>query len=499
MRRGWWAVPALLVVAIVLVLANLWWANFPQSPATEATAAGQLLSRIRIAPDAALPLNERLALEKDLLQADATARNAAAAARSAAIGQGLGVLVQLLTTIAAGTAGYIAWRNLRETQKKLDVDREGQVTNRFTQAITQLGAELKDGKPNLEVRLGGIYALERIARDSPRDHWTIVEVLTAYVRQNAPWPPTPQIRSKRPGSRSAQGRAEQVSVSKAPRFVDGVPYFHLTGPEPPRRPRADVQAILTVLGRRDASGESTKRRMLDLRNTDLRGASLSALRFENADLMGAHLEHADLEAAHLMGISLQGAHLQQAYLSGAHLQQANLGDAQFQQALLWGTEMQEALLMRAQLQKANLQDAGLQRAWLTGAQLQGALLIRTHLDEADLTDAHLTGGNFKEALGLSPEQVLNAYEHGRGALLPKAWSDAQRETVWARWPEGVAFWKQRWQEDGEHRHELAAVPDTVETAIQQPIPTPPATPHEANGAGAPPRERGQPETPAVGL
>jgi hypothetical protein len=38
----------------------------------------------------------------------------------------------------------------------------------------------------LEVRLGGIYALERIARDSPTDHWTIIEVLSTYVRENSP-------------------------------------------------------------------------------------------------------------------------------------------------------------------------------------------------------------------------------------------------------------------------------------------------------------------------
>ena len=62
--------------------------------------------------------------------------------------------------------GYFAWRNLR-------VANESQVTDRFTKAIDQLGSERsdKDGKPvpNLEVWLGGIYAFERIARDSPRD------------------------------------------------------------------------------------------------------------------------------------------------------------------------------------------------------------------------------------------------------------------------------------------------------------------------------------------
>lgn len=65
---------------------------------------------------------------------------------------------------------------------------QGHITDRYTKAIEQLG-KLDGDKPNIEIRLGAIYALERIARDSPRDHWTIMEVLTAYVRQNAPAAP----------------------------------------------------------------------------------------------------------------------------------------------------------------------------------------------------------------------------------------------------------------------------------------------------------------------
>jgi hypothetical protein len=138
-------------------------------------------------------------------------------------------LVQAIGAVVLGVGGYFTWRNLRAAQRnldatreKLDIDREAQITNRFTQAIGQLGAELKDGQPNLEVRLGGIYALERIARDSPKDHWTIMEVLTAYVRRNAPWPPVPPATAGR-----AAGAGE---------------------PQPPPKPRTDIQAILTVPG-----------------------------------------------------------------------------------------------------------------------------------------------------------------------------------------------------------------------------------------------------------
>ena len=64
-------------------------------------------------------------------------------------------------------------------------DEQGQVTDRYTKAIEQLGSD------KLDVRIGGIYALERIARDSARDHPTVMEVLTAFIREHSheQWPP----------------------------------------------------------------------------------------------------------------------------------------------------------------------------------------------------------------------------------------------------------------------------------------------------------------------
>jgi hypothetical protein len=57
---------------------------------------------------------------------------------------------------------------LRINQEALRVTQEGQITERFGKAIEHLG-----DKERLTVRLGGIYALERIAKDSPKDHWQI--------------------------------------------------------------------------------------------------------------------------------------------------------------------------------------------------------------------------------------------------------------------------------------------------------------------------------------
>jgi hypothetical protein len=87
------------------------------------------------------------------------------------------------TALLAVLAGGVALWGAIYTARTFGLNRQGQITDRFTHAIDQLGED------KVEIQLGGIFALERIARDSPPDRGPIVEVLTAYVREHAPWPP----------------------------------------------------------------------------------------------------------------------------------------------------------------------------------------------------------------------------------------------------------------------------------------------------------------------
>ncbi|MGI8477098.1 MAG: hypothetical protein ACR2OO_12085 [Thermomicrobiales bacterium] len=91
--------------------------------------------------------------------------------------QASAVLVQVLGGLLLIGTLHTALHTVRQTQQGLEINREqlrvaqeGQITDRFTKAIEQLGATRSDGRPHLEIRLGGIYAFERIARDSLRDH-----------------------------------------------------------------------------------------------------------------------------------------------------------------------------------------------------------------------------------------------------------------------------------------------------------------------------------------
>ncbi|HEX2222715.1 MAG TPA: pentapeptide repeat-containing protein, partial [Thermoanaerobaculia bacterium] len=159
---------------------------------------------------------------------------------------------------------------------------QGHITDRLTKALEQLGSN------DEAVRLGAIYALERIAADSRCDHWPIMETLTAYVRARAPWPP--MVGAEPPAAEGASPTA--------------------------RIPPTDVQAVLTVIGRR-RRGYDAEGRRLDLRRTDLRRTSLRGADLEGADLGGAHLEWADLREARLKRAELSDASLEGADLTGA--------------------------------------------------------------------------------------------------------------------------------------------------------------------------------------
>jgi pentapeptide repeat protein len=291
--------------------------------------------------------------------------------------QGLASVGQALAVGLTGAAGLIGlaftWRNLRQTrestQRTLELTEQGQITDRFTRAIEQLGKTEDDGKTKvLEIRLGGIYALERIARESEKDYWPIMEVLTAYVRQHRRWPKE---------ERKAAEAAAVEKYKQAPPLeilLEGVNVPPpIDGPSPLD---PDIQAIITVLRRRTRSYHHGEPERLDLHATNLLGANLS----------GVNLEVADLRESNLTGANLLGAHLLGANLSSADLRLADL----FGASVLW----------EAHLFGANLEGADLRGAAIAGANLVAARLSGADLSGADLTRAHyLTQAQLEETTG----------------------------------------------------------------------------------------------------
>ena len=102
------------------------------------------------------------------------------------------------------------------------------------------------------VRLGGIYALEGVMNTSEQYHQPVLEGLCAFVRG---------------GTKTDTGQ---------------------------RPPATDIQAALTVIGRREAGTG-----VVDLNGSHVSKAKLSLANLREADLSGADLSGADLSFAHL--------------------------------------------------------------------------------------------------------------------------------------------------------------------------------------------------------
>jgi len=310
--------------------------------------------------------------------------------------------LQFLTSIAASLGAIGVVFNLYYTGKREEAfnksaeaalenakaAQDKQITERFTKAVEQLASQ------EVAVRLGGIYALERIANDSEKDHWTIMEILTAFVREPPPL--------------KAPLEAEK-SLLELPTYIQKA-----KDDKQPQKLRIDIQAALTVIGRRDTEKDPENQK-LDLSNADIAGANLSKAKLEGANFYQANLQKANIAEANLQKANLTEANLQGAILIEAHLQGAELGKAQLKKAALGGAKLQGARLSYANLQGAFLQSADLRSTRLSYAQLQEANFYRANLEGADLNQANLEGAFLREAKNLTqnPLPPLSRGENNR--------------------------------------------------------------------------------------
>jgi|GEM_PF-5569641 len=195
---------------------------------------------------------------------------------------------------------YFTGESLKIERLKEDASEKGQITERFTHAVDQLGNKDRN------TRVGGIYALERVAEEFPQDYqWTVTEILAAFIRQQAP------LKSGR--------QTALLSCDKLrPRGT------------PAKQPEVDVQTALEVIGRRQleyAPPLNGQPRAVDLRHTDLRGANLTTANLEYAALTDSNLEAASITSANLRHATLRGVNLTCAFMPESDLEGADLADA----------------------------------------------------------------------------------------------------------------------------------------------------------------------------
>jgi uncharacterized protein YjbI with pentapeptide repeats len=279
-------------------------------------------------------------------------------------------LAQIFGGVAIAIGIYYTWRRITIAENNLKVSQDGQITERFTRAIDQLGNE------KIEIRLGGIYALERIADESDQDYWPIMEILTAYVRNKLP-AETIELKRKDFVRTDIRDYEDLKNKYKLP---------------------LDIQTILTVIGRRKYSCYNKEIECLDLQKTKISGA----------DLTGAHLEEANLENSDLQFAKLLFANLMRAYLQKANLCHAHLYKTYLHEANLKNTYIREATITSADFTNSNLQDADLQGAHMFYVNFEGADFRADEdfspsfwgidlVEGATLENAYISESNFKNA------------------------------------------------------------------------------------------------------
>jgi pentapeptide repeat protein len=292
---------------------------------------------------------------------------------------GLGLIATLALTV------FQVNEARKSSERTLVLTARGQLNDRFSRAVDQMGA-LTNGKPAVEQRLGGLYALQQYVvqaeaagseDDAAVAYRTAAAILSAYVRANAPYRAKARAALKDPGSGCARERRANL--------------------------RPDVAAAIAVIRELFPAQDATDANDYEKYSTmpDYRYDG-PALDLSGTDLMHADLTRTDLRSADLRGSRLAGANLRETSLAEAKLAAADARRACFVQAMAF----------RATFTEGNKRSALVKHA----AKLQGARFGQAILDSADLRYTNLTGAAFNGA-ELFSAKGTGATLNGTGLLI----------------------------------------------------------------------------------
>ncbi len=195
------------------------------------------------------------------------------------------------------------------TRHQNNISQQAQITESMGRAIEQIGA-FNDKKPNIVVRLGGLYSLQFITQDSPRHEKSIARIFYAYVYENI-----------------------KRDKDDKPKVTDS------HGKEVYQLPE-DIKVAISIMGQ--FSKEILRDSQLNLLDTDFTEYYLAGMDFSYINLQNLNLSDADLSDADLSGADLSKTDLSKTDLSGADLVGANLSDT-----ILFNTDLTDANLSKA--------------------------------------------------------------------------------------------------------------------------------------------------------
>ena len=300
-------------------------------------------------------------------------------------GESASTTIRNIALVAAGPIALLLaiWRAV-VAERQATTAQQGLLNERYQKGAEMLGSKV------LSVRLGGIYALQRLAEEWPDQyHIQIMRLFCPFVR----------LPTRDQSLESGQAVIE-------PGTLLGI--------------RQDVEAVMQMIGSRAKSRitlERTADFKLDLRGADLptaqfldadlsnamfHNSNLSGANFANTDLTDSFLSYSDLSQAQFHNVTFTRTRLGSANLSGAMLQDADLSRVIFHNVNLSGTNLLRANLSGAIFRDAKasgvlLEGANLSRAGFLGADLFGARLVMADMSGAHFLGADLTSANIAAA------------------------------------------------------------------------------------------------------
>jgi uncharacterized protein YjbI with pentapeptide repeats len=294
------------------------------------------------------------------------------------------VFFPVVLTLVGGP--FLIWRVITAhlsavaARDQAQIGRESHYTTLFTKAVEQLGAtrEVKEQladqvgsrtEPNLEVRLGAIYALERIAAYSERDHWPIMEVLSAYLR-------------------NIQNTGKSIPrPSESKKLGEWIDEVVLSGP------RVDVQAALTVMCRRSELRIEQERKKAE--NLDFSRANLQNARAARGSLIGAHFRGAALDLASFSETNLEkvvfdDCNMYTVFFFSSDLTSASFEDCRIERGNFQLCRMSSGIFIEAKLNHVTFEQCDLSNSSFDLAEFSRVVFSRVDLTNVSFSRTKLS-------------------------------------------------------------------------------------------------------------
>lgn len=311
-----------------------------------------------------------------------------------------GAVLRNLALVAAAGLGlilatwrsYTASRQAGATQDSAATAERGHQNERYQTGANMLGDE------TLATKLGGIYALARLAQEHSEEyHFQIMMLLNTFVKDYEDHENTQGTTQCPPDIKAAvqalgQRNANQLNVeSKRQELKIDLSGINLTNVD------------LTKANLSNANLTNANLTNAVLTDAVLKNAILKTAELKDCKLMNASLESANLESTNLELADLSRANLKEANLDSANITGANLSGARLDKAVLQGAVLTHACLEGAVLMEANVMDANLAETDLTSA-----ILTHADLTNVNFTNADISGAILSESKGLTQEAVDQA-------------------------------------------------------------------------------------------